>query len=280
VRPLRTAVAAGGALLAVPVIGYLTWWNGEARVGFHLESEGWFGKRSYAGGADKASHFVVSYALEELAEALFHRLGHSETEGRFLSVALVTLAGFAIEAGDGSTQYGASVEDATANCLGAVAGATIRHLGLDDTIGVRGGRVKEYKAPAVDQTGGYGSDYSRDVYSVDLKLAGFLPRVGVKPGLARFLLVSATYGTKGYRYSQPEFRQRNIGLDVGLNVPEILRAVGVRDDSWWGGPLLATLTYFRIPYTVLGIRYDVDHRRWSRIDTGEYYDPGGTGSGD
>jgi hypothetical protein len=47
-----------------------------------------------------------------------------------------------------------------------------------------------------------------------------------------------------------------------------------------GGPLLAILTYFRIPYTVLGIRYDVNHRRWSEIDSGEHYDPGDTGLDD
>ena len=100
--------------------------------------------------------------------------------------------------------------------------------GLSDTIGFRMGFVKALIPDACCRYGGYGSDYSREIYSLDLKLSGFLPRIGVGPGLGRFLLVSLTYGSKGYRYSPPESRQRNIGIDLGLNLPEILRAVGVK----------------------------------------------------
>ena len=79
--------------------------------------------------------------------------------------------------------------------------------------------------------GGYGDDYSKEIYTLDLKLAGFLPRVGAKPGLARFLLLSGTYQTKGYRYSPPENRRREIGIEFGLNLREILVAVGVPETS-------------------------------------------------
>ncbi len=41
--------------------------------------------------------------------------------------------------------------------------------------------------------------YSKDIYTADLKLPGLLPRLGLKPGIARYLLVSGTFGTKGYR---------------------------------------------------------------------------------
>ena len=44
--------------------------------------------------------------------------------------------------------------------------------------------------------GGYGDDYSKEIYSLDLKLAGLLPRIGAKPGPARFLLLSGTYGRR------------------------------------------------------------------------------------
>ena len=39
-------------------------------------------------------------------------------------------------------------------------------------------------------------------------------------------------------------------------------ALGVRKDSWWGGPLLAVLRYFRIPYTGIGVQYEFNSRKW------------------
>ena len=81
--------------------------------------------------------------------------------------------------------------------------------------------------------GGYGDDYSKEIYTLDLKLAGLLPRMGARPGIARFLLLSGTYETKGYRYS-PRRPERKIGIEVGLNVREVLVAVGVPEAKTWG----------------------------------------------
>ena len=78
---------------------------------------------------------------------------------------------------------------------------------------------------------GYGHDYSEDLYSMDFKLAAAFRRAGTRPGPARFFLVSVTYGTKGYRFSPEDVRQRNIGIDLGINMPEVLQAIGVRRRS-------------------------------------------------
>ena len=42
-----------------------------------------------------------------------------------------------------------------------------------------------------------GENYSNEIYSGDLKLAGLAKRLKIDPGPARFLLVSATYGSGG-----------------------------------------------------------------------------------
>lgn len=258
----------------MPIVGYFTWWAPEEKSSFHFRPEGFFGSTTYAGGADKASHFVMSAILEDGAEATYRGLGKDERQARILGVVLVSVSGLIIEAGDGLTGYGASWEDATMNILGAVTAAEIKRHRLDDTLGFRFGPVLNRIPDPCCRAAAYGGDYSKWVHTADLKLKGFLPRIGVKPGPARFLFVSLTYGTKGYRYSPVEVRERNVGIDLGLNVEEILRAVGVPPGKWWGKTLLAFARYYRLPWTAFGWRYDLNSGRWHGPDTGDDFDPG------
>lgn len=261
-------------MLGVVGTGFVMWW-GENEGRFSLANEGWFGRETYAGGADKASHAVLGYIGEELIEEGYRRLGHSPERARWLAVGGVAAAGVLVELGDGFSFYGASWEDAVTNVVGALFSSQVSRWGLRDTIGMRFGRVKALIPDACCRGGiNIGSDYGRDIHSLDVKLAGLLPRLGVKPGPARFLMVSLTYGSKGYRFSPETHWERNIGMDLGLNLPEILRALGVRDDTWWGKPLLYAFSIFRIPYTAFGFRYDFNSGRWSGWDTGDHFDPG------
>ncbi len=261
-------------LAAVPLAGWLTWWRKEEGTSFHVRDEGWLGRGTYAGGADKASHFVMSAIAQDGAEALYRSLGKDERQARLLGVALASAAGLVIETGDGFTRYGASWEDAATNVLGAAAAAGVKGLRLEDTVGFRFGVVRARVPDPCCRATAYGSDYSRWVHSVDLKLDGLLPRLGVAPGLGRYLLVSLTYGSKGYRFSPVEARQRNVGIDLGLNVEQLLRAAGVRSETWWGGPLLFLARSYRVPWTAFGWRYDLNSRRWHGPDTGDRFDPG------
>ncbi len=270
----KTTLATVGFFAAIPIVGYYSWWKVEEKVAWHVDHEGWFDPDTYTGGADKVSHFVVSSMVEELMEGLYRGLGKSDAQARLLAFSAVSLGGLLVEVGDGFTRYGFSPEDAVTNTLGAFAWSQVGRLGLRDTIGLRFGRVKYMIPDPCCRALGYGADYSKEVYSADLILNGFLPRVGVKPGPARFLLVSLTYGSKGYRFSPVDHRERNIGLDIGLNLPEVLKAVGVKESTWWGRPLLFLFRWFRLPYTAFGFHYDFNHRHWYGWDTGDAFDPG------
>jgi hypothetical protein len=78
-----------------------------------------------------------------------------------------------------------------------------------------------------------GSTYTHDVYAADLKLSGLGRRLDVNLGPLRWLLVSVTYGSKGYRVSPPIELQRQVGFEIGLNLQQILNDVGVKKDTWW-----------------------------------------------
>ncbi len=269
-----TVLVTSGVLIATPIISYFAWWRGDRKSSFTFARENWFSRHAYAGGADKASHIFVGYVAQNALTSVYERLGHSRSRAGLLALGVTAASGLLIEAGDGFSQYGAAWEDFVSNTIGAFAAYEVDRLGLSDTVGFRMGFVKALIPDPCCRYGGYGSDYSREIYSLDLKLSGFLPRIGVGPGLGRFLLVSLTYGSKGYRYSPPESRQRNIGIDLGLNLPEILRAVGVKDSTWWGRPLLTLLQYFRVPYTAFGIRYDMNSGKVLGPDTGDRFNPG------
>src|SRR5262249_58223515 len=94
-------------------------------------------------------------------------------------------------------------------------------FGVQDLVGVRWGfLLREEGTRCVVK--GLGSDYSNYIYSADLKLAGVGKRLGLKIGPLKYVLVSVTYGTKGYPSGEPEHRQRRVGFAAGLNLGKIL----------------------------------------------------------
>lgn len=270
----KTTAITAGAVVGAPLVGYFAWWKNSSRPGFTVANEGWFEENAYAGGADKASHVFLGYVGSRVLEGAYRGVGKSPAQARGLALAVVTVTGALIELGDGTSQYGFAWEDIAANSIGALAAFGIDAWKLDDTVGLRIGLMGTPIPPPCCRFGGYGDDYSKEIYTLDLKLAGFLPRVHARPGLARFLLLSGTYQTKGYRYSPPENRRREIGIEVGLNVREVLVALGVPETRWWGRVLLGAATYFRIPYTGWGWRYDLNSGTWRGPNSGKGYDPG------
>jgi uncharacterized protein YfiM (DUF2279 family) len=173
--------------------------------------EGFFGEDTYAGGADKVSHFIVSFlAARELAD-VFQLQGHSLQESTALGFGLTALAGLIIELGDGYTS-GAAWQDLTVDVLGAGLGLVITRAGYNDVFGLRVGKVPPGVPPQCCNDHSTPPDYSAEVYSADLKIAGLGRRNGWRLGPARYLLLSATYGTKGYGYAIPlAYRERNVG---------------------------------------------------------------------
>jgi len=274
--PRTAALFFGSSLLVVPLAGNWAWWKGHFDESFHFANERWFQRNTYAGGADKASHFVMGTFGGNLFDDLYQQIGHSPPEAHRLAVVNVLLAALVVEIGDGHTMDGFSWEDATATTLGGLLSVWINSRGWHDTVGFRIGPVddrppSDYVPPgnAMPPASALGSQvsYSTQIYSADLKLVGLLPRLHQDPGVARFLLLSIAYGSKGYQYVAPSVEQRDLGFYVGLNLREALLAVGVPESTWWGAPLLLLAEYVRLPYTSVGFRIDLNSRRW-QFDAG------------
>jgi uncharacterized protein YfiM (DUF2279 family) len=258
------ALAIGGSAVSA--------YTEEPRFPWHFTDEGWFGQNTYVGGADKASHFVSYYAVQRLATEYNQAFHLSRNRAAWVATAESFLAGLMTEIGDGTNKFGFSWQDLTMDTLGAFSGLAIVNFGLDDLIGFRAGWVPG--APNPDR-GGLGRDYSSEIYTFDLKFQGLGKRACFNPGPAKYLLFSITYGTKGYPYDDPSLRERQLGLEIGINFAPILEALKVPREKWWGVVLYTLFDIVRFPYTAIGWRYDLNHDKWIGPDTGNTYPTGG-----
>jgi predicted lipoprotein DUF2279 len=230
---------------------------------FHFTAEGFFGRNTYTGGVDKMAHFVDYTVAQRALSNTFGRIGYNSSQSGWLGFATAFAAGLTTEIGDGTTVFGFSWEDLLMDALGAGTATVLARSGWDDTFGFRFGSVDQDATPkcCVDNSN-IGRDYSGEIYTADVKIAGLARRLQFNPGPARFLLFSVTYGTNGYDHVAPELRQRLVGLEVGIHFSEILRAIGVPSEPVWGEVLYFFFDTLRIPYTAIGVRYDVNNHEW------------------
>jgi hypothetical protein len=238
---------------------------------WHFTREGWIGQHTYAGGGDKASHVVSYYIVAKILSGLNMELGMKKDDAALFGTGVSLLAGLVTEMGDARGKYGFSYEDLVMDSVGAFSSLGIIYFGLDDLVGYRAGLVPAPTAVCCPY-GGTGKDYTQEIYTADLKLAGLADRMRFNPGPARFFLVSVSYSAKGYPYADPVIRERQVGFELGINFQEILRAVGIRPEKWWSKALYLAFDILRIPYTQIGMYYDLNNGHWYGPGIGDQWD--------
>ena len=266
----KTTIATAAAVVGGNLYAFSGLWEFED-LDFHFKGDGWFGPNTYAGGADKVSHFTISATVSRELALLYDALGKTRTQSVAMAFGITAFTGFMVEIGDGLSPYGFSWQDLTVDVLGSGMGVFLTRHGLNDVFGVRVGKVPTDE-PVSNQERYLGSHYGTEIYSGDFKLAGLARRWKIEPSVARFLLFSVTYQTKGYDYVPPlPDKQRLVGFELGLNIPEILAAAGVPETTWWGLSLYKIFNFIRIPFTSFGWRYDLNAKKWHGPDTGTKY---------
>ena len=135
------ASAVGTAGIYAALYGWLTaaWWVRTTDSGeFQFHDEGWFGRNTYAGGADKLGHFWGNYAVTRGVAQILHH-GGWDKRGSTLVAGALSLGFFAFsEVKDGYKQeYGFSYGDMIANTTGVLVGVGLelsptidRHLDI------------------------------------------------------------------------------------------------------------------------------------------------------
>jgi hypothetical protein len=227
----KNAAVVSGIGLTVGIYGAIAWWDEGFSGSFRTESEGWFGKNTYAGGADKLGHAFFTYTGSRLLTRGFEALGNDP--GRSRQLAVLTSLGVmtGVEVVDGfSKEFRFSVEDFAANAAGAVfAFLTDWDPRLDALLDFRLLYQKSNDAKRIGDEDPI-SDYSGQLFLLALKADG-IPRLREVP-LLRYLELQVGYNTRGYEPNDGVKidPHRRIYYGVGVNLSRLLSDTVFRGD--------------------------------------------------
>ncbi len=236
----------GGELL-VGWYGATHWWSDGLTGNFRTTSEGWFGRDTYAGGADKMGHLFFGYAGTRLMARGFESLGNSPDDALRLGAATTFGTLVAIEVVDGfSKKWRFSYEDAIMNAAGTALGVFFERSPRLD--GLLDFRLMYRPTRSFDPVG----DYSGQTYLLVAKAAGVpaLNRSGM-----RYLELAVGYGSRGFDEPSPAQRQRCAYFGISLNLSEILNDTLFREDrgSRAARTSRTALEFFQVPGTAAAL---------------------------
>lgn len=221
----RTSAIVASMLGGTLAYGHAKWWQDGYSSGFRNVEEGWFGRGTEYGGADKLGHAMFAYSGTRLMAHAFGWAGHEPVQARRYAAWTAVGTLMAVEVIDGySKRWRFSKEDAIANVLGGALGwAMETHPEVDALIDLRL-QYSRSSGPQGKRSFSPFGDYSGQRYLLVLKASG-VPQWRHHPWL-RYLEISVGYGAKGFEedaraLSQPS---RHVYYGVSLNLTEVLRA--------------------------------------------------------
>ncbi|UCE30284.1 MAG: DUF2279 domain-containing protein [Burkholderiales bacterium] len=226
----RTWLVLGGSFLAVSAFAVRNGWADNLTGEFGTRSEGWFGGRTYAGGADKFGHAFAGHAGTRLLASGLRWARHSR-EGALRLAALSTFGvRLGVEILDGFERgHQFSWEDLAADAAGVGVGYLLESRPeLDALVDFR---IQYWPSDARRRAGAFrarGGDNDGYTWLLALKGSG-VPALRDHPVL-RYLELSIGYGTMGYDAADGanQFGTRHIYYGISLNLSEVLNATVFR----------------------------------------------------
>lgn len=235
----------GVALAGATALGVANWdWGGSAS--FRAVPEGWFGRDTFWGGADKLGHALSAYAMTNVVAERLMRSGRTPRRAA-LSGALTAQAFLLyIELLDGfSGEQGFAREDVVMNLLGSGL-AYVRAVNprLRELVDFR----MEYRPSGYEGFQPF-TDYAGQRYLLAWKLGGVH---AVRDTPLRYLELQAGYYTRGFSDAeQADGRspRRHGFVGVGLNLSELLWGRRGPAESEWRSAGRLFLEHIQLPYT-------------------------------
>ena len=230
------------AVAAVTTWGIVNWdyFKNSPRA----DSEGWFGRDTDDGGADKLGHLWVAHTMTHALGALYRSWGYVDKEagrlGALSAVGVTTL----MEVGDSmSSKYGFSYEDALMNLAGA---------GMGYLLWTRPDLARwiDFRAEWRPNTGSSDpfTDYENLRYLVAVKLEAV---ESLRTTPLRFVELNVGYYARGYNSPRIEGRERNLYVGVGLNLSQLIREAG--------HPRVGRVfNFLQVPYTYVSARTNLN----------------------
>ncbi|MBL1377358.1 DUF2279 domain-containing protein [Zobellella iuensis] len=227
----------------VTAYGMAVWDWGESSFG--TQNEGWFGRDTEHGGADKLGHAYAGTATTALAAALYRRWGYDDAEAARLGAFSGLLLTTTVELGDGfSPEHGFSWEDQVVNLAGVgLEYLRQRHPAWRERVQFR---WEYWPSPIVRR--GRHHDIFTDYSGSRWLLAFPLNAWGAQGNALRWVELQAGYGSRGFAERDRDFfdePRRHPFIGIGLHVPLALERLGAGPASrrWF--------EYIQVPGTAL-----------------------------
>ncbi len=229
---LNAAVGAG-----ILTWGMFTWDYGQRTL--YFRDEGWFGRTTNEGGADKLGHGFSGYALSHLFCYQYEKWGYEKEKAIRLGVLSSIGATGIMELGDSFSDFGFSYQDMLFDVLGAAIGyAMVKYPDIAEKIDFRA----EYDPfrPGRRKKDVF-TDYDRLKFLIAFKLSGIRT---LNNSYMRYFEVHVGYYARGYdEYVENtvinDDRHRKIYVGVGLNIGELIKPL-------WNTKIF---NYIQVPYT-------------------------------
>lgn len=234
VNGLGIGLTTAGLTTAVLLLGASAWWAegdfGDFR--FYREA-GYFGRDTYAGGADKFGHAYSAYMVAEGLTAAYKGWGMEADNAAWVAAGFTFILFNGFEVIDGfDSQFGFEIGDTLMNTAG-LALSLLQTLWppAQEVVAFRVGYWPTQDFLANDRTlTKFINDYSGMTYHLDLKLKGVLRRLNFEPSLLDYGLIGLAFRSKNYSpIRRNALRQQLFGLHIGLSLPEILRVQSGHD---------------------------------------------------
>ena len=231
----KALVLNAAAVTAIATYGLIKW--DYFQTSPKSTPEGWLGRTTKSGGADKLGHLWISYAASDLLAYTYRRWGYSDSAanslGALSALGIVTL----MELGDAySGDFGFSYEDMVMNMAGAGTAYVLgRYPSLKRKIDLR----VEFKPDSFgDLADDVFTDYENQRYLLSLKLDGFDV---FNDSYLGYLELHFGYFARGYdtfRSGGGDARRRSVYFGIGFNVSKLVQKYAN----------LAVFDYIQLPF--------------------------------
>jgi hypothetical protein len=227
---LAAALTLAGLYAGFTTWTYFAWYRQHKPLSeFKWGGDGYFGSRTYAGGADKLGHAWATMSLARAGTEMLHQWGgYSKLGSTLVSTALSELLFLGVEVKDGF-YYQFSYGDALFNTAGALTAAALSlSPRLDELFDFR---VEywpsmEYRRQFRGGNVNIAEDYSGETYLLAFHLGGLHSlRDSQWGGWSRFVDVAVGFGTRGYKPDQPDREnmpdyphRQEMSIGLSLNV--------------------------------------------------------------
>jgi hypothetical protein len=214
------------------LLAYFAWWADSPPDHFEWKHEGWFGARTYAGGADKLGHVFMNHFLTRATAGLLTEGGFSPRASTLAGASLSLGTYYVFEMRDGYST-GFSETDVVSNVVGTAMGVLMREVpAVDELFDTR---VEYLPSP------GYSKNFKKEGFNFNEDYTGLtflfawhlssLPWVEKEGGPLRFLDAVVGFNAHNYRPKPVDpdvMRTQHTFFGLSLNVGRLI------DEIWLG----------------------------------------------